>query len=111
MILVDTSVLVDYFRTKDKKLLAEMKANGGAVCGVIRAEILQGSRDVRHRRRLIAGLNALAQLPIREDLWDMVGDNLAALRTSEVTVPFADAVIATIAIDEDIELWARDKHF
>ena len=39
MILVDTSVLVDYFRTKDKKLLASMKANGGAVCGVIRADI------------------------------------------------------------------------
>ena len=42
MILVDSTVLIDYFRKKDKKLLAVMKARGGAVCGIVRAEILHG---------------------------------------------------------------------
>ena len=39
MILVDSTVLIDCFRKKDKKLLAVMKAQDGAVCGIVRAEI------------------------------------------------------------------------
>jgi predicted nucleic acid-binding protein len=46
-----------------------------------------------------------------ERLWDVVGDCLAALRSAGVTVPFADVVIAVLAIDHDIELWTRDAQF
>jgi hypothetical protein len=111
MILVDSTVLIDYFRTKDAKLLRQMKAEEGAVCGIVRAEILHGARDARHRARLRGALNALRQLSIPESLWDVVGDHLAALRAAGVTVPFTDAVIATLAMSLDIELWARDQHF
>lgn len=44
-------------------------------------------------------------------MWDRVGDHLAALRSAGVTVPFADVVIATLAIENDIELWTRDRQF
>jgi len=111
MILVDSTVLIDYFRKKDQKLLSLMKTQGGAVCGIVRAEILHGARDARHRGRLRAGLNALHQISLPEALWDLVGDNLAALRAAGVTVPFTDAILATLALSLDIEFWARDKHF
>jgi predicted nucleic acid-binding protein len=111
MILVDSTDLIDYIRTKDKKLLAAMKAQGGDVCGIVRAEILHGARDARHRSRLLAGLNALLQISIPEAIWDLVGDNLAALRAAGVTVPFTDAALTTLAMSLDIELWGRDKHF
>ncbi len=39
------------------------------------------------------------------------GDNLSALRAGGVTIPFADAVIATLAIVNDLELWTRDAPF
>jgi predicted nucleic acid-binding protein len=50
-------------------------------------------------------------MTIPESLWDDVGDNLAALRAAGITVPFADAVIATVAIANGVELWTRDHQF
>lgn len=44
-------------------------------------------------------------------LWIKVGDNLAALRSQGVTVPLSDAVIATVVIENGIEVWSRDPHF
>jgi predicted nucleic acid-binding protein len=40
-----------------------------------------------------------------------IGDSLAALRAGGVTVPLADAIIATAAISNNISLWTRDNHF
>jgi predicted nucleic acid-binding protein len=111
MILVDTSVIVDYLRTRDNRLLGLFVQHDGAICGVIRAEVLHGRRDAAHRQQLVNALNAFHQLPTPEAIWDEVGANLAALRAAGVTVPFADAVITTVAITNGIELWTRDAHF
>lgn len=46
-----------------------------------------------------------------DSIWDTVGDNLQTLRASGVTVPFADIILATIAITNDDEFWTRDAHF
>jgi predicted nucleic acid-binding protein len=109
MILTDSSVVIDYLRTRDPKIPAVSQSHGVAVCGVTRAEILHGARGAKDRRRLLTVLNAFSQVPIPDSLWDEVGDNLAALRAAGVTVPFQDVVIATVAIANDIELWTRDN--
>jgi predicted nucleic acid-binding protein len=111
MILVDTTVVIDYARGRDLKLQALLLALPVAVCGVTRAEVLHGSRDPVHRRKLLAALAAFQLLSIADQLWDTIGDNLALLRSRGVTVPLADAVIATLGIENDIEVWARDPHF
>lgn len=111
MILVDTSVVIDYLRTADPKLDALFRSLPVAVCGVTRAELLHGARNVADRGRLLVILAAFHTLPIPDPVWDAVGDNLAALRAGGVTIPFADAVIATVAIENGIELWTRDGHF
>lgn len=109
MILLDTSVLIDYFRSKDAELLRRMRDLEAAICGVIRAEILCGTRDDQHRDRLIDALDVFHQISIPESLWDDIGDSLATLRRSGVTVPFTDLVIATVA--SGLQLWTRDKQF
>jgi predicted nucleic acid-binding protein len=111
MILVDASVLIDYFRSRDAKLLSHLQSFDGAVCGITRAELLHGTRDPKHRQSLIAALNAFHQVAIPDPLWDTVGDTLAALRAGGVTVPFADAALATVAFAAGLELWARDQQF
>jgi predicted nucleic acid-binding protein len=111
MILVDAGVLIDFLRTKDPKLARLFRSLPVAVCGVTRAEILTGARGARDRQRLLRFLNAFQQAPIPEAAWDLAGDNLAALRSQGITVPFPDAVIATLGIEDDIEVWARDPHF
>jgi predicted nucleic acid-binding protein len=46
-----------------------------------------------------------------DTIWDTVGDNLCTLRTQGITVPFPDAILATLGIVNNIEVWARDRHF
>jgi predicted nucleic acid-binding protein len=75
-----------------------------AVCGVTRAEILAGARGGKDRQRLLLFLKRFQQVPTPESWWDLVGDNLAALNTCGVTVPIPDAVIATLGIENDIEV-------
>ncbi len=111
MLLVDTSVVIDYTRTADPAMLAIFQAEDAAITGIIRAEVLHGTRDPRHRVKLIAALDAFRQENIPLLLWDQVGDYLAALRTKGISVPFNDVAIAVLAIHLRVELWTRDQQF
>jgi predicted nucleic acid-binding protein len=111
MILVDTSVVIDYARGHDAKLRALLPTLPVAVCGITPAELLHGARDPAHRGALLTLLAAFAHLAIPDSLWDTVGDQLAALRAGGVTVPFQDVVLATVAITHGTELWTRDVQF
>lgn len=111
MILVDSSVIIDYQRTADRKLDTLFRSLPVAICGITRAELRYGARNLADRGNLIVLLNTFQQVAMADAMWDVVGDHLAALRTSGVTVPFPDVVIATVAIENDIELWTRDTQF
>ena len=88
MILVDASVLIDFLRTKDAKLDGLFRSLPVAVCGATRAEILAGVRSISQRRKLLAFLGTFRQVVMPRVCWDILGDNLALLRTHGVTVPF-----------------------
>jgi predicted nucleic acid-binding protein len=111
MTLVDTGVVIDYPRSGDAKLLGLFQSLPGSVCGTTRAEVLHGARTPADRARVLTILNAFVQTPTPEPVWDAVGDLLAALRVSGVTVPFNDVVIAAVAVSAGIELWTRDNQF
>jgi len=111
VILVDTSVVIDYTRGQDARLVALLPTLSVATCGVVRAELLSGARDPKHRATIASLMATFQHIPIPEWLWDKIGDNLAALRVSGITVPLPDVVIATVGIENDIEVWARDAHF
>jgi len=111
MILVDTSVVIDYTKGKDPKLAALMPALPVAVCGITRAELLHGSLDAAHRAKLLIALGAFQSLSIPDALWDDVGYNLATLRKTGITVPIQEAVIATLGITLGIEVCSRDHQF
>ncbi len=96
---------------KDVSLIERMRSVEGAVCGVTRAEVLAGSRSAEHRTKLLTILDSFRQVATPEGHWDDVGGTLAALRAVGVTVPLADAVLATIAMALAIEVWTRDAHF
>ena len=111
MILLDTTVVIDYTRGRDAKLVSRLPKLPVVVCGVVRAELLCGARDANHRASLQTLLATFHQLLMPDDLWDTVGDNLATLRRKGITVPLPDAAIATLGIENDMEVSARDPHF
>ena len=43
--------------------------------------------------------------------WQILGDNLYNLRKKGISVPFSDAIIATIALKHGIPIWTGDRHF
>jgi hypothetical protein len=92
MILVDSCVIFAHTRGKDPRLGGLFKSLPAAVCGVVRAEVLHGTRDPADRAKLIALLDRFAQVPTPESTWDATGDNLATLRRAGITVPFSDVV-------------------
>jgi predicted nucleic acid-binding protein len=111
MILVDTSVLVDYLRARTprvRKLLVERQA---AICGVVRAELLCGARTREDESRIVAALAGFRSLEIPDSAWDDLGRHLFRLRQAGLAVPFQDALLATVAILHNIELWTTDGHF
>jgi predicted nucleic acid-binding protein len=111
MTLLDASLLIDFLRTKDLHLLAQMNSVGGAICGVTRAEILSGSQSAGDRAKLVTILDGFQQTVITQAMWDEVGDVQSRLRANGITIPLADAVLTTIGLSLDVEVWARDVHY
>ncbi|MHB1037463.1 MAG: PIN domain-containing protein [Pirellulales bacterium] len=110
MILVDTTVLVQYLRVPSKDVRAILDSDA-AICGVTRAEILHGARTPADAAGLVQALDGLIQIPIDEGTWDALGWNLSVLRARGIVTPFPDALIATVAIRAGLELWTYDAHF
>lgn len=104
MVLVDAAVIIDFQRTADPKLAALFQSLPIAICGVTRSELLHGTRNQSDRQNLLVLLNVFHQVPIADALWDAVGDNLATLRAGGLTIPFPDAVLATVAMVHGLEL-------
>ena len=111
MTLLDASIIIDGLRAKDMRLLEQMRSVGGAVCGVTRSEILSGARGYDDRQRLLTILDGFQQVAIPEPLWDSIGETQAQLRAGGLTVPLADAILVTVALMLDVDLWANDAHF
>ena len=56
-------------------------------------------------------LDYLNEININENQWSEFGEFLYRLRVSGVTLPYADALIAFIAIKNDVQVYTGDKHF
>ncbi len=111
MILLDTTVIVDFLRDPVESMREVFIENEIAVSGVTRAEILHGAKNETDYRLLQEMLDRFDQIVPDIDIWDQLGRNLFLLRGRGVAVPFPDALIATLAIQHDLELWTRDAHF
>jgi predicted nucleic acid-binding protein len=111
MILADTTVVVDYLRTPTARLVKIIQSHQTAICGVTLAEIYAGARSQSDFSKYDSALSLFGFVPIRKKNWGDLGRNLAALGANAITVPFPDALIATVALDNDLELWNHDRHF
>src|SRR5262245_27542104 len=99
-VLVDSSVWIDFFRGEPstvQMLGALMKSRRIVVCGQIKQEVLQGSRDSK----------AFAKLEEQMSIWEYesetpqdftnAGRIFATLRWKGKTIPPTDCLIAALA--------------
>ena len=113
-VLVDTSVWVDYFRGSRvavRQLEELMDSHQVVICGMVKQEVLQGSRDRKsfsELRRQMSIWRCEAEQP--EDFVEAAGI-FAGLRWKGVTIPPSDGLIAALAMRCKMEVYALDSHF
>lgn len=117
MILVDSSVWIDYFNGTDtpqsNKLDTLLGIEPLAIGDLILAEVLQGFRtdnDFETAKRLLLSLSIFNMLGT--ELAIKSADNFRSLRKRGITVrKTADAIIATFCIETRHSLLFSDKDF
>jgi predicted nucleic acid-binding protein len=111
MILVDTTLVVDYLRAPTPRMIRTIKDHEAAICGATLAEIYAGGRSPQDFPKYDASLSIFGRVAIPKKIWPSLGRNLALLGAKGLSVPFPDALIATVALDNNLELWQHDRHF
>lgn len=116
MIVLDTSVLIEYYRPGgDSRIRAAvLKAMGDgdiAVNGIIQVELLAFAAGEEERRTLVSDLQAFHFLELGREQFDLACDLGFTLRRGGFTIPATDLVIAASAITAQAELFHADGHF
>lgn len=111
MILVDSNIIIDYWRQPNDKIRKIFLENDVYICGIIKTELLHGSKDVNQYHKIKEAISDFPIIDLYPLFWDELGYNLFTLKKSGLTVPIQDAMIATLAINFDLKLWTYDKHF
>lgn len=117
MIVVDSSVWIDYFTGKDTPQVEKLDSLLGneliAIGDLILVEVLQGFRaekDFRQARKLLMSLTVLNMLNTTMALKSAA--NFRTLRKKGITVrKTIDSIIATYCIENKLALLASDKDF
>ena len=114
--LIDTSAWLFALR---KQFLPEikdriellLKENMVLTTGIIRLELLSGTRTETEYERLKKRLSALETIETNASLWDMACSFGFKLRREGVTIPYTDILVATCAIYSGCILLHADRHF
>jgi hypothetical protein len=116
VVLVDTSAWIEFFRSPDSpvgNLIDELLSHDlAAICGVVYAELLQGTRTVNEYSKLDGLLKALPLLAPGDSLWSKTAEAGFLLRRKGISgVGIPDLLIAVTAWDNDVGVLTLDEHF
>ncbi len=111
MILADTNIFIDFWNNPTENLKNVFIKEDIVICGVVRAELLHGAVSAKDFANITTMLEAFDEFYLESPDWQILGENLYRLRKRGISVPFTDAIIATIALKHDIPIWTGDKHF
>ena len=117
MILVDTSVWIDFFAGRDLPQVVTLEQfildnEDLALCGIILTEILQGIADDTTHRRVRRYLDPLIMLPMPETVFVRAADIYRKLRKQGITIRKTnDCIIAATALEHRCSLLHNDRDF
>ena len=117
MILVDTSVWIDFFSEKSSRQVAILESlieegEDLCLCGVVLTEVLQGVRDNRQYNKTKGILSNLIFLPMNRNTFFYAATIYRTLRTHGITIRNSvDCMIAAVCIKNKVLLLHNDKDF
>jgi len=117
MILIDTSVWIDFLGGRDTlhvktvERLVESRKDI-CICGIVLTEVLQGIRENKEYERTKAVLLKLIFLPMIQETFFMAATIYRTCRSRGVTIRNAtDCMIAATCIQHGVGLLHNDKDF
>ena len=121
MVIVDTTVWIDFFASKVSPHVAALESliwnrDDICICGVILTEVLQGIRRQNEYEEVKEKFDSLIFLPMPRTTFIKAADIYRFLyrflRRRGITIrkPI-DCMIASVAIEHDIELLHNDRDF
>ena len=110
-ILADSNIFVDFWRNPSQEMIDRFRRDQIVICGVVRSELLHGAVSEKNLGKIREALKLFDSLEMSKNDWDTLGEQLYTLRIHGLTVPLADAIIACLAIKNDVPVWTRDNHF
>jgi len=117
VILVDTSVWIDFFAGRDLPHVAKLEQSildneDIALSGIILTEILQGIPDDTTYWRVRRYLSVLIMLPMPESVFVRAAELYRKLRKQGISIRKThDCIIAAIALEHHCQLLHNDKDF
>lgn len=115
MVIVDTSVWIEFLRNKDSSISNHLKqllrSGKVAITGMILAEILQGIKNPSEAYTVKKSLEPLPFIEMQKDLWQLAGETSASLRKKGIIIPLSDIIIGVIADRKKYEIFSLDSHF
>jgi predicted nucleic acid-binding protein len=117
MVLVDTTVWIDFFADRPLPHVARLQdlieaEEDLCLCGVILTETLQGIRSDITYRKTREYFESLLFLPMDQGTFLLAAELYRSLRKKGVTVRKpVDCMIAAVAIEGDLRLLHNDRDF
>jgi hypothetical protein len=116
LFLVDTSVWIlalrkDFLPGVKDRVAYLLKENAIITVGMIKLELLGGTREEEEFQRLKIRLDALEMVETNNSLWERAYDLAYSLRRKGITIPYTDILITASALMVDATIVHADSHF
>ncbi len=117
MVLVDTTVWIDFFAAKSSPEVAELERllneeEDVCTCGIILTEVLQGTREDEDYQRTSSRFDTFLFLPMNRQTFVRAAQFYRSLRRRGITIRKpVDCMIASVAIEHNIALLHNDRDF
>jgi hypothetical protein len=117
MVLVDTTVWIDFFAAKSSPEVAELERllneeEDICTCGIILTEVLQGIREDEDYQRTSSRFDTFLSLPMNRQTFVRAAQLYRSLRRRGITIRKpVDCMIASVAIEHNIALLHNDRDF
>ncbi len=117
MILVDTTVWIDFFNNNSTRQVLKLEesiknSEDICICGVILAEILQGIQARNQYLKTKSHLENLVFLPMNDSTFVKSAEIFRYLRKLGITIRKpVDCMIAAVSLESDVPLLHNDRDF
>ncbi len=113
---IDTSAWIEALRSDGSgraRTLVDQAIEVGlaVIVDPVRAELAIGVRSRKDRETLAGLLDVLPCLHVEPRTWRAAGELGVMARSSGLTIPLVDLVIAALVLDNGFELLHADRHF